>query len=114
MSARVIILLITTAFILLDLVTGLIKAFKQKEYSSSVMREGLFHKIGSGICVGLGLLGDFAQKYIDIGVEIPLTVTICAYIILMEVGSIIENACIINPNLMNSKLKSFFKKLSKE
>lgn len=114
MSARVIILLITTAFILLDLVTGLINAFKQKTFCSSVMREGLFHKIGSAICIALGVLGDFAQKYIDIGIEIPLTITICTYIILMEIGSIIENACSINPNLMNDKLKSFFKKLTKE
>lgn len=104
--------IITGAFILLDLITGLIKAFKEKNYTSSIMREGLFHKCGSIICVIFGVLVDYAQGYVDIGINIPVALSICAYICLMEIGSIIENVTAINPSIMPNKLKSYFKKLS--
>lgn len=105
--------LITGGFIMLDMITGLIKAFKEKSYTSSVMREGLFHKCGSIICVIFGMLVDYSQSYIDLGVTIPIAVPICSYIMLMEVGSIIENVCTINPHILPNKLKQYFSKLSK-
>lgn len=104
--------IITGAFILLDFITGLIKAFKKKEYTSSLMREGLYHKVGSILVIVFASLVDYAQGYIDIGVTIPLTITVCSYICLMEIGSIIENVCLINPAIMPEKLQSFFSKLS--
>lgn len=104
--------LITGCFILLDLVTGLIKAFKNKEYTSSIMREGLYHKAGSVLCILFGVLVDYAQTIVDLGVSVPITITICSYIILMEVGSVIENLCAINPEILPDKLKSYFAKLS--
>lgn len=102
---------VTICFIALDLLTGLIKAFKEKTYTSSVMREGLFHKCGSIICIGFGWLVDYAQTFIDIGVTLPIAISICAYIILMEIGSIIENLGKINPQIVPKKLKTFFTKL---
>lgn len=104
--------LITGIFILFDMITGLVKAFKQKNYTSTVMREGLFHKFGSVICVGLGVLVDYAQTFVDLGVTLPIASSLCAYIILMEIGSIIENICLINPQIMPDKLKAYFHKLS--
>ena len=104
--------IITALFILLDLVTGLIKAFKEKSYTSTIMREGLFHKCGSVLCIVFGILVDYAQTFIDIGVSIPVAITVCSYIILMEIGSIIENVCKINPQIMPEKLKVYFSKLS--
>lgn len=103
---------VTACFILMDLLTGLIKAFKKQEYNSSVMREGLYHKGGSVLCVVLGALVDYAQTLVDLGVTIPLASTICVYIILMEIGSVIENISIINPDIMPNKLKSYFYKLA--
>ena len=103
--------IVTACFILLDLVTGLIKAFKEKNYSSTVMREGLYHKTGSILCVVFGILVDYAQTLIDIGVSIPVAISVCAYIVLMEIGSIIENVCSINPEIMPNKLQSFFSKI---
>lgn len=103
---------VTGGFILMDMLTGLIKAFKEKSYTSSVMREGLFHKCGSVLCIVLGFLVDYAQSFIDLGVNLPVAITVCGYIILMEIGSIIENVCIINPEIAPDKLKSYFIKLS--
>lgn len=105
--------LVTASFIILDMVTGLIKAFKEKNYCSSIMREGLFHKCGSVICVVFGVLVDFAQRYLDLGITIPIAIPICIYICVMEIGSIIENVVTINPAIMPDKLKSFFHKLNK-
>ena len=107
-----IIYVLTACFIVLDMITGIIKAFKEKSYTSSVMRQGLFHKCGSVLCVAFGVLVDYSQHYLDLGVSIPVAFSICAYIVLMEIGSIIENVCAINPHIMPAKLKSYFIKLS--
>ena len=99
-------------FILLDMVTGLIKAFKEKSYTSTIMREGLFHKCGSVLCVAFGVLVDYTQTLVDIGVTVPVAIPVCVYIILMEIGSVIENICAINPDILPDKIKAFFSKLS--
>lgn len=104
--------IITGAFVLFDMVTGLIKAFMKKEYTSTIMREGLFHKCGSVLCIVFGALVDYAQSYLDLGISIPVTEAICIYIVLMEIGSIIENVCGINPDIMPDKLRGFFSKLN--
>ena len=103
---------IVALFIVLDFVTGLVKAFKEKAYTSTIMREGLFHKCGSILCVAFGFLVDYTQTLVDIGVTVPVAVSICVYIILMEIGSIIENVCAINPGILPDKIKVFFAKLS--
>lgn len=104
--------IITGAFILLDFITGLVKAFKTKQFTSSVMRQGLFHKAGSVLVLMFGALVDYAQTYIDLGISLPVATTICIYICLMEIGSIIENVCEINPRIMPNKLQSYFQKLN--
>lgn len=76
------------------------------------MREGLFHKCGSLLCIVFGILADIAQTYVDLGVNIPVTIAICGYICLMEAGSIIENVTTINPDIMPSKLTALFSKLN--
>lgn len=107
-----VVFIITAAFILLDFVTGIIKAFASKSYNSSIMREGLFHKVGSIMVVCFGGLVDYAQGFMDLGVSIPIASSICVYICLMEIGSIIENVSIINPGIVPDKLKRYFHKLS--
>lgn len=104
--------LITGAFILLDFITGIVKGFVSKQFTSTIMRQGLFHKAGSLLVILFGALVDYAQSYIDLGVSIPVASTICLYIILMEIGSIIENVCVINPRIIPDKLQGFFQKLN--
>lgn len=105
---------ITFAFVALDFVTGIVKALKEKEFTSTVMREGLFHKVGSFLILGFGALVEYAQNYIDLGVSIPFATAICSYIILMEIGSIIENIGKINPNIIPSVIRKHFTKLQAE
>ena len=103
----------TFAFICLDFVTGLIKAFKEKNYCSTIMRQGLYHKVGSILCVVFGTLVDQAQIYLDLGISLPITEGVCAYIVLMEIGSIIENVCKINPEIVPERFTQYFNKLKK-
>lgn len=103
---------ITGAFALLDFGTGLVQAFKNSCYSSSKMREGLFNKCSLALCVVFGILVDYAQTIVDLGVSIPLTGAICTYIILMECGSILENLGKINPTLVPAKIRQHFVQLN--
>lgn len=99
-------------FIALDFLTGVLKSFKEKNYTSTVMREGLYHKVGSVLCVLLGYIVDYTQGYLDIGVTVPVATAICVYIVLMEIGSIIENISILNPEIVPSIIQSYFGKLN--
>ena len=102
------VVVVTGGFIVLDLITGTIKAFAEHNFASSVMREGLFHKVGSMLCIALGMYADYAQQYIDLGVTIPISGAICAYIALMEIGSIVENLARINPEIVPEKIRKYF------
>lgn len=104
--------LVTGLFILLDFGTGITRAIKQKKFTSSVMREGLFHKCASVFIVVLGILVDWGQMFLDLGFTVPISTPICIYIILMEMGSIIENVGQINSKLVPEKIKQYFTKLS--
>ena len=104
--------IIVGAFILFDLITGLIKAFKEKAYNSSVMREGLYHKAGSVLIVVFATMIDYGQTFLELGFQVPVTISACVYIVLMEIGSAYENICVINPDFSNDKLRSYFFKLS--
>lgn len=95
---------ITFGFIVLDFVTGLIKACKSSSFKSSMMREGLFHKMGEVLCVALAILIQVAEGYLNLGINLPVADATCAYIVLMEIGSALENICAINPELSAKKL----------
>ena len=103
---------IVACFIALDLVTGIIKALKDKKFTSTTMREGLLHKCALVLCIAFGVLVDYGQVYLALGVSVPIAGAICTYITLMECGSIIENLGTINPSIIPNKLKSFFEKIN--
>lgn len=103
---------IVACFIVLDFITGLCKAFKEKNFTSSLMREGLFHKCASIIWVVFGVLVDYAQTFVDLGVTVPIAGMVCTYIILMECGSIMENLGKINPKIIPQKIREHFGKLN--
>lgn len=101
---------ITCAFIALDVITGLIKAIKNKEVSSTKMKDGLFHKCGFLLAMTLGGLCEFAMLQIDLGFALPIMPAICGYIILTELASILENLCKITPELGDIKFMQIFKR----
>lgn len=97
---------LTFAFIASDFISGAVSAMAQHEWSSSKMRQGLYHKFGSIILIFIAHLIDYTQNYADLGIHIPVASAICVYIILMELGSVLENIGKINPQLLPTKIRN--------
>ena len=95
-------------FIVLDMVSGTAKAAKAHELSSSVAREGMWHKAGYVLIVVVAALIELAQAHIDLGFTVPLVVPACAIIILTEIFSIYENAAALNPEIRGLGLSKLF------
>lgn len=101
---------ITAAFVILDVVSGVMKAAKNGELSSSKMREGLWHKSGYVLIVCMAILIEMGSQHVDLGFDMPLIIPACIYIIGSEIMSIFENAKAINPDLDNGKLAQYFER----
>lgn len=100
---------IVFAFIIADIATGLIKAISTHSYSSSIMREGLFHKLGEIVCLIFGVLCDYTLPMIGIKIPLSIAQSVSIYIIIMEIGSVIENIGVLNPELSKYLGKIFEK-----
>lgn len=100
--------MIALALMGLDILLGLAGAVKNKDVQSSKMREGLWHKAGSVGLIVLAYVLDVAVDHVDLGVIFPGVVIVCAYIILMEVGSCLENLVVLNPELRNNPIMKVF------
>lgn len=84
---EILVLIIPTALMAIDVITGYVKAWALGTFSSKKMRLGLSKKTGELAIIIVGELLSFSlglPKYIMNGIAI--------YIIFMEVVSIIENA----------------------
>lgn len=99
---------IVAAFIVMDLVTGIMQAIANKTLDSTKMRAGGWHKCGFIMVVILAALVEWAMQFIDLGFTLPLFVPACVFIILTEIVSIFENVCRLSPELANSKLAQLF------
>ncbi len=97
---------LTFIFIASDFVSGAVSAMAQHEWSSSKMRQGLYHKFGSIILIFIAYLIDYTQRYADLGINVPVASAICVYIILMELGSVLENVGKINPQLLPARIRN--------
>lgn len=71
--------------IVLDVLTGIIIAWKNNNFQSAKMREGLSKKFGEIVYILVGIVSKFA-----IGTEIILYFTV-GYICIMEISSLLEN-----------------------
>jgi toxin secretion/phage lysis holin len=91
--------LVVIVFIILDIITGLVKAFYNNTYSSSEMRKGGLRKIGIFLSVVLCYIVEVCLPYLNITINIPITIIAAAYLAFMEITSIIENLSALNPNI---------------
>lgn len=105
-EGEIIIALVVGCLMALDFISGMIAALANGQWKSKIMRVGLLHKCSLVLCIVLGVVLNVAQRYMDLGITIPVYQSICVYIALMEAGSCIENVCKANPNLVPGKLKS--------
>lgn len=101
--------LVLLVFIALDVVTGIAKAFATTGFDSSIMRQGFFHKLGEILSVALTLIVDIGLPEIGVPLDAKLSGMCCVYLVLMEIGSIVENIGAINPDLVGPLNKIFSK-----
>lgn len=99
--------LISFCFIAFDVLTGWLKALATGTTNSSIMRQGLFHKVGELLAMIFGYGCEYAFPYVGVDIGLPVAGAICTYIILMETASIVENLSRISPGLANA-LNKFF------
>lgn len=92
-------LFIILCFILLDIITGLVKAFSTDGYSSEKMREGLWHKLAEIIAFLFCVVCDITFPQFEISLPFKLCNAVSVYIVFMEIGSVIENLGIMSPEL---------------
>lgn len=107
-------LIVVGLMIVMDYVTGLLKAVMQHNISSTKMREGLYHKAAFVTVMGLAEVIERAQQVIDLGFNVPIVVPAAVYITITEVSSIIENLGEINPELRGSRLLALFRSTKTE
>ena len=78
--------IVTLGFILMDVITGLLKAVATNTFKSSIMRQGLFHKTAEILTLIFFKMIDVGEAYVDIGINVPTLLFACGYIVLMEIG----------------------------
>lgn len=105
-DGEIIIAMVVCILMVLDFLSGTVAALIAHDWCTKVMREGLLHKCSLILCLVLGVVLNFAQRYMDLGITIPVYQSISVYIALMEAGSVIENVCKANPNLVPEKLRA--------
>lgn len=97
--------------ILMDIVCGIVGAARNKELCSAIMRDGLYNKFGE---LMLLLLAIFINEVLliapfdKIGIPPEIAYAVAIYIAVMEIVSIIENICKINPELPFAKILLMF------
>lgn len=101
---------VTIALVLMgmDILLGLAGAVKDHSVQSSRMRDGLWHKCGSIGLIVLAYVLEVAVDHVDLGVVFPGVLVVCAYIILMEVVSCLENVVVLNPKLKHNPVMQVF------
>lgn len=95
---------IVMAFIVVDVLSGVLAAVYDKNLSSTVMREGLLRKAALVLILVVATLIDLGQGVLDLGFNVPFVPLASTYIALMEILSIFENVCQMNDELAESKL----------
>lgn len=85
--------------ILLDIISGVIKAVMQHNLNSSKMRTGLGHKAAYIMLIILFAFVQIMQIHFKFWDSFPTVAVVCALICVCEVISVLENICVINPEI---------------
>ena len=105
------------AVMIVDYVTGVVKAWQKGELSSKVGVQGVIRKVGRMCLVGVGAVTDYiiksgiaaAKVELPFELEMPFGLIVCFWLIICECISIIENldaAGVPIPPFLQNALKS--------
>ena len=97
--------------IIMDIVCGTVAAMRNKELCSSIAREGMYNKIGEAMFLLIGIIANeilAIPPFDGLGISPNVAYLVAAYIAWMELVSILENICKINPDLPFAKILMMF------
>lgn len=97
--------------IIMDIVCGTVAAMRNKELCSSIAREGMYNKIGEAMFLLIGIIANeilAIPPFDGLGISPDIAYLVAAYIAWMELVSILENICKINPELPFAKILMMF------
>lgn len=106
-------LVIVLIFIVLDILTGLLKGWKTNSLNSTKMRAGMIAKLSEFAACLFGFFVEMALPELGITIAIKFGPAICTYTVLMEICSIIENIGTVNEPV-GKMLSHVFEKLREE
>lgn len=92
----------------LDILSGLLVAWKNKKIVSSKLRDGMFKKVGFIFCYLLGWVIDNYGDHFGFKLGVPILGVIIIYAVVTELVSIIENIHELNPDITTNKLLEMF------
>ena len=101
-------LIATGVLIIGDYVSGMAKAIVQRNISSRIMRDGLWHKFAYIVVTCTAILIEWGSQWLDLGFDLPLVTPVLISIALIEITSILENCVKINPELKSNKVLNIF------
>lgn len=107
-----IIISVTFGFMVLDIVTGYLKAAYNNCVRSTNLHKGLLHKFAYVCIIMASAMIQIIEDTVDLtqyglSINVPLLQAVCLYIILTELVSVLENASEINPNIKSWEHKLF-------
>lgn len=97
--------------IIMDIVCGTVAAMRNRELCSSIAREGMYNKIGEAMFLLIGIIANeilAIPPFDGLGISPNVAYLVAAYIAWMELVSILENICKINPELPFAKILMMF------
>ena len=98
-------------FIVMDIVCGVVGAARNRELCSSIMRDGMYNKFGEVMLLLISIIANDVLEmppFNSMGISPDIAYIVAIYIAGMELLSIIENICKINPDLPFAKILMMF------
>lgn len=97
-------ILLPCIMIVLDIATGYIAATFMGTVDSKKMKKGIYGKLAELFAIVLAFFLEFAftvfgPDSLGVSVNIPIGASVCAYVFLVELVSIIENIGCMNPKV---------------
>ena len=104
------VIIAVVAFILMDILSGVAAAAKEGTLQSSVMRQGLYHKCGELMLVGLATACQMLVTVNGFDGFVPPNVftAVAVYVVAMEFVSILENIGKLVPGFDINKISKLF------
>ncbi len=97
---------------LFDIASGLVAAIVNCEFSSAKMRTGLWHKTVLLLVILLAMCIEILSSHVvGLGFDGVTVYAVCVLIIVMEVGSVMENLCAASPELAKLPIMKIFEQV---